>query len=119
MDEVKFAPEGGVMQLRRSGRVPDDAEFAVTCTEGGMEPYVRRGGTMFFSREPPSNGEAGLFRVGGELVCRQYIADSEGNVYLFALDRARRDLDIPISRRDAPGLECLGKLLLPAALPLP
>lgn len=82
-----------------------------------MAPYIRPGEAVRVSFERPEPGECGLFEAGGEALVRQYCEDSFGNVYLFALNRARRELD-----RRFPGgerLVCLGRLLLGRRAPLP
>ena len=71
---------------------PAGAQAAVGVTDNINAPWLRPGDTMFLSHtsgiEP---GELGVFRVDGALVCRQYVEDCEGNIYLFAANRARRD----------------------------
>lgn len=82
-----------------------------------MLPYIRPGEAVRVSFERPETGECGLFSAGGEALVRQYCEDGLGNIYLFALNRERRELDrcFPGGR----GLVCLGRLLLDRRAPLP
>ena len=105
---------------KRTGRVPAGAAFSVGVSVDSMEPAHRAGGAMYVSRDCDLvPGDVGLFFVGEELVCRQYAEDSEGNIYLFVLNRRRRDLDITVPAASGVNVACLGKVLLPQRPPLP
>ncbi len=97
---------------------PAGADIAVGVTDNVNAPWLAPGDTMYISRaEALEPGEVGVFQLDGKLVCRQYAEDSEGNIYLFALNRARRDADITVpAGRDA---ALVGRVLLPYTLPLP
>ena len=100
--------------------VPTKAEFGVRIAGDSMEPYihddsivlVKRGATIF-------DGDIGLFFVDGDMKCKQYCQDYLGNVYLFSLNRARRDADVTIPASSGITICCFGKVLLKGKIPLP
>ena len=100
--------------------VPAKAEFGVRIAGDSMEPYihddsivlVKRGATIF-------DGDIGLFFVDGDMKCKQYCQDYLGNVYLFSLNRARRDADVTIPASSGITICCFGKVLLKGKIPLP
>jgi len=51
--------------------------------------------------------------------CKQYCQDYLGNVYLFSLNRARKDADVTISASSGITICCFGKVLLKGKIPLP
>ena len=97
-----------------------EADFAVRIAGDSMEPYihddsivlVKRGATIF-------DGDIGLFFVDGDMKCKQYCQDYLGNVYLFSLNRARRDADVTIPASSGITICCFGKVLLKGKIPLP
>lgn len=99
---------------------PAGAEAAVGVTDNINAPWLRPGDTMYLSHtssiEP---GELGVFFVDRQVVCRQYAEDSEGNIYLFAANRARRDADITVPADSGCEVLFVGKVLLPGPIPLP
>lgn len=99
--------------------VPEDspAKAAFIMDGSYMAPYIRRGEIVAVEWALPEPGQCGLFFVAGRTLVRQYCEDSFGNIYLFALDRAFRDLDMTIPSK-TPVL-CLGRLILDRTPPLP
>ncbi len=108
-------------ELRRRPRgEASRADFSVTVTDDAMEPYIKKGETVYVSRRAfPRPGEAGIFYVRGRMVCRQYVEDSEGTVYLFAANRKRRELDEAVPAGDPAGVQLFGGLVPPRSIPLP
>ena len=51
--------------------------------------------------------------------CKQYCEDTEGNIYLFSLNRARKDADSVISASSGITVFCFGRVLMPRRVPLP
>lgn len=82
-----------------------------------MEPHLMPGELVSVEWALPAAGECGLFQVGDDILLRQYCEDSFGNIYLFVLNRARRDMDITVPR-EVP-VRCLGRVLLDKTPPLP
>lgn len=100
--------------------VDSPADFAVRIAGDSMEPYIRDASIVLVKRgETISDGDVGLFFVDGDMKCKQYCRDFQGNVYLFSLNRARRDADIQIPASSGITICCFGKVLLPRKIPLP
>lgn len=99
--------------------LPADTPVRAAFTMDGdyMEPWLKRGELVTVEWALPAVGECGLFQAGDSIVLRQYCEDSFGNIYLFALNRARRDMDITVPR-DEP-VRCLGRVILDRTPPLP
>lgn len=101
-------------------RTPEGTDAAVGVTDNVNAPWLRPGDTMYISHTTPiSAGELGVFYVDGKLVCRQYVEDCEGNIYLFAANRARRDADITVPAGGGREVLLVGRVLLPVRIPLP
>ena len=102
--------------------VPADspAEFAIRIHGDSMEPALPDGCIAFGVKRVPQDGEVGAFMLGGEYLCKQYCRDSQGNVYLFSLNRARADLDVSLMRdQTVDELYCFGTILTDRRYPLP
>lgn len=102
--------------------VPGDsrADFAVRIDGDSMEPYILDGSVALCKRgDIIHDGDVGLFFVDGDMKCKQYCQDSEGNVYLFSANRARSDADVYVSASSGITLLCFGKVLLNKSIPLP
>lgn len=103
--------------------VPADsgADFAARISGDSMEPVIPDGSTVLVKRgEVLRDGEVGLFFVDGDMKCKQFCQDSQGNVYLFSINRARSDADVVIPADSGLTVCCFGKVLLKKipALPL-
>ena len=82
-----------------------------------MAPWLRAGEVVAVEWALPEAGECGLFQREGQTLVRQYCEDSFGNIYLFALNRDFRQMDVVIPAGEA--ILCLGRLLLQKTPPLP
>ena len=102
--------------------VPEDGrkgDFAVRLEDDSFAPLFRAGETVYLRRSTDlSVGDFGLFRSVSGMVFREFWQDSEGNIYLFAPDRARREEDVMIPR-SAPRPVCYGLVVLDRPVPLP
>ncbi|MBQ5568366.1 MAG: hypothetical protein IIT41_03880, partial [Oscillospiraceae bacterium] len=58
-----------------------------------------------------------IFLARGKSVIRQYCEDSEGGVYLFAVNRRLRRLDLRLGREES--IVSIGKLITEETIPLP
>ena len=97
-----------------------DADFAVRIDGDSMEPYIADGSVALCKRGAIiRDGDVGLFFVDGDMKCKQYCQDYEGNVYLFSANRARKDADVEVKASSGITLLCFGKVLLAKAIPLP
>ena len=99
--------------------LPPDTEVRAAFLMDGdyMEPWLKKGELVPVKWALPAVGQCGLFEAEGRIVFRQYCEDSFGNVYLFALNRARRDLDVTVPRGTP--VRCLGLAILEKTPPLP
>lgn len=96
------------------------ADFAVRIDGDSMEPYIADGSIALCKRGAIiHDGDVGLFFVDGDMKCKQYCQDSEGNVYLFSANRERSDADVYIKASSGVTLLCFGKVLLQTTVPLP
>lgn len=102
-----------------SGTASWNADFAVKIDGDSMEPYIKDGSTVFVNREPLENGDVGIFYIDGDMICKQYYQDEDGNVHLLSLNRERRDADRFIRCGDNDtGLTCYGRVILPRRPPV-
>lgn len=102
--------------------VPADsgADFAARISGDSMEPVIPDGSTVLVKRgEILRDGEVGLFFVDGDMKCKQFCQDSMGNVYLFSINRDRRDADVSIPADSGVTICCFGKVLLKKRPELP
>ena len=97
-----------------TGSVPRGAEFAVRIQGDSMEPYIMDGSIAYVNRDPLSSGDVGIFCVDGEMLCKQYVRDVLGMVYLFSLNRLRADADVVLPRDSGRSMVCFGRVLLPS-----
>ena len=102
-----------------SGEVPPGADFAVRIQGDSMEPVIRDGSVVYVNRDPLSSGDVGIFCVDGDMLCKQYVRDKLGMVYLFSLNRARADADVVLPRDSGRTMVCFGRVLLPARPKIP
>lgn len=95
-------------------KAPWNADFAVKIDGDSMEPYIRDGSIVYVNREPLENGDVGIFYIDGDMVCKQYYKDDDGNVHLLSLNRARSDADRYIHHRDEDTvMTYYGRVILP------
>lgn len=95
-----------------TGEVPQGAEFAVRIQGDSMEPYIQDGSVVYVNRDPLSSGDVGIFCVDGEMLCKQYVRDRLGMVYLFSLNRRRAGADVVLPRDSGRTMVCFGRVLL-------
>ena len=105
-------------EIKRSGEAPEKADFAVRLTGQELSPYFRKGEVAYFKKTADfCDGDVGLFLARGKSVIRQYCEDSEGGVYLFAVNRRLRRLDLRLGREES--IVSIGKLITEEKIPLP
>lgn len=102
-----------------TGQVPLGAEFAVRIQGDSMEPYIQDGSIVYVNRDPLANGDVGIFCVDGEMLCKQYLRDRLGIVYLFSLNRRRSDADVVLPRSSGRSMVCFGRVLMRERVNLP
>ena len=101
-----------------TGSVPPGADLAVRIQGDSMEPYICDGSVVYVNRDPLENGDVGIFCVDGEMLCKQYVRDKLGMVYLFSLNRTRADADVVLPRSSGRTMVCMGRVLLPVRPPI-
>ena len=102
-----------------TGAVPPGADLAVRIQGDSMEPYIHDGSVVYLNRDPLQNGDVGIFSVDGEMICKQYVRDPLGMVYLLSLNRRRSEADVVLPRDSGRTMVCFGRVLLPARPPVP
>lgn len=102
-----------------TGDVPRGADLAVRIQGDSMEPYIADGSVVYVNRDPLTVGDVGIFCVDGEMLCKQYVRDGLGMVYLFSLNRARADADVVLPPSSGRSMACFGRVLLSVKPPIP
>lgn len=102
-----------------TGDVPHGADLAVRIQGDSMEPVIADGSVVYVNRDPLANGDVGIFCVDGEMLCKQFVRDGLGMVYLFSLNRKRADADVVLPPSSGRSLVCIGRVLLPTRPPVP
>ena len=95
------------------------AEFACRVHGDSLEPYYHDGDIALALKRQPMIGEVGAWLVDGEYKIKQYVSDVYGNVYLFALNRDRKDTDQILKRTEDHTLVCMGTLIMNPRPPMP
>lgn len=101
--------------------VPSDskAEFAVRINGDSMEPYLHDGSIALGVKQTPRDGDVAALLINGEFLCKQVCEDNFGNLYLFALNRNRKDADQIIWNNSDSSVSCFGTIIMPHRIPLP
>ena len=115
------APEPDFGNQWQDYEVPADskADFAIHINGDSMEPYLPDGSIALGKRGQPADGEVGAFLLDGEYICKQFCQDFVGNIYLFSLNRKRKDADVTIWHDSGRNLSCFGRILMDKKVPLP
>ena len=95
-----------------TAEVSQGPEFAVHIQGDSMQPYIQDGDVVYVNRDPLTSGDVGIFCVDGEMLCKQYVRDRPGIVYLFSLNRRRSDADVVLPRDSGRTMVCFGRVLL-------
>ena len=90
------------------------AEFAIRVNGASMSPYLQDGEIALGAKRTPEDGEIGAFLLDGGFLVKQVCQDSEGNVYLFSLNREYKDIKVSKEQN----LMCFGTILI-KKMPLP
>ena len=89
-----------------------NADFAFKVSGDSMEPYLPDGSVQFGAIRQPKDGEVAVLLIDGEFLVKQVCIDSFGNMYLFALNRDRKDTDRTLWNRDDHSVYCFGTVLM-------
>jgi repressor LexA len=97
-----------------------EADYAVRIDGDSMEPYIKDKSVVLVKKTVDlKDGDVGIFSVDNDMYCKQYCQDHIGNVYLFSLNRKRKDADITIRNDSGQTLWYFGKVLMKKRVPLP
>lgn len=95
------------------------AEFALHVNGDSMEPYLPDGSIALGVKRTPVDGEVGAFFLDGGFLIKQVAQDSQGNIFLFSLNRKRSDADETIWHDSGRDLRCVGTIIMDEKVPLP
>lgn len=95
------------------------AEFAIHVNGNSMEPYLPDGSVALGVKRKPMDGEVGAFYLDGGFLVKQVCQDSQGNIYLFSLNREREDADETVWHDSGRDLRVVGTILMEERIPLP
>ncbi len=95
------------------------AEFAIHVNGNSMEPYLPDGSVALGVKRMPVDGEVGAFWLDGGFLVKQVCQDSQGNIYLFSLNREREDADETVWHDSGRDLRVVGTILMEERIPLP
>ena len=94
------------------------AEFAIHINGNSMEPWLPDGSIAYGVKRRPTDGEVAALLLDGDFICKQVCQDVYGNLYLFALNRDRKDADQQIMHDTDRSLTCFGTIIMDR-VPLP
>lgn len=95
------------------------ADFAVRVNGDSMEPYLPDGSIALGIKGTPRDGDVAALMVNGAFYVKQVCIDALGNLYLFSLNRARKDLDLEVKASSDANVSCFGTIVMEKRLPLP
>ena len=106
--------------LPRSKGTPAEAAFCLRMDHDLMEPWLKKGELLYVSRsETPEEFQPGLFWYRGQILCRQWCEDSEGNLHLLCANPRRERDNLILSLSEKAACLCLGRVLTKQRLPMP
>lgn len=94
-------------------------DFAVRINGDSMEPWLPDGSIQLGIRGTPQDGDVAAIMVDGAFYVKQVCVDAYGNLHLFSLNRARRDLDFDVWASGGNNVLCFGTIIMPEKRPLP
>ena len=115
----KGDPDFGNMWEDYEVSLDSPAEFAIRINGDSMEPYLEDNSIAYGKKRTPKDGEVAALLVDGEFLVKQVCEDHLGNLYLFALNRERKDADITIWNDSGRSVLCFGTIIMPREVPLP
>ncbi|MCD8174556.1 MAG: XRE family transcriptional regulator [Phascolarctobacterium sp.] len=88
------------------------ADFAIKINGDSMEPFFPDGSIQLGEWGTAlKTGDIGVFLLNGGPLCKQFVRDNFGNLYLNSLNRDRSDADVTISASGNDTLTCYGKII--------
>lgn len=102
---------------RYSVPVDSRADFAIRISGDSMEPWLPDGSVALCRAEMPALGQIAAVMLDGEFLCKQFVHDNFGNVYLFSLNRKRCELDASVMASGDRDLKIFGTVMVNDRLP--
>ena len=102
---------------RYSVPVDSRADFAIRISGDSMEPWLPDGSVALCRAEMPGLGQIAAVMLDGEFLCKQFVHDNFGNVYLFSLNRKRCELDASVMASGDRDLKIFGTVMVNDRLP--
>lgn len=87
------------------------ADFAFLVNGDSMEPYLPDGSVQLGIARQPKDGECAVLLIDGEFLVKQIAVDPFGNMYLFSLNRDRKDADRVLWSKDEHSVYCFGTVI--------
>ncbi|MCD8128173.1 MAG: S24 family peptidase, partial [Oscillospiraceae bacterium] len=95
------------------------ANFAIQISGDSMEPFLPDGSVQLgIMGNGLETGDIGVFMLDGGLLCKQYVKDNYGNIYLNSLNRDRSENDVAIFSSGNRRIDCVGKVLVKEKIPV-
>jgi len=111
---------GGYELTERGENVPPEADFSLTVTDAGMEPYIKKDSVVHVKAVAElEEFDTGIFMYAGRVFCRQWCEDIQGSVHILCANPAFEKENLSLSGTERKKLTCLGKVLLKKKLPPP
>jgi len=111
---------GGYELTERGENIPSEADFTLTVTDGGMEPYIKKNSIVHVKAVAElEEFDTGIFMYEGRVFCRQWCQDFAGNVHLICANPAFESENLSLSGKELKKLTCLGRVILKKKLPPP
>jgi len=95
------------------------ADFAVRVNGDSMEPWLPDGSIQYGIRGTPHDGDVVAIMVNGAFYIKQFCLDYAGDLHLFSLNRARKDMDLDVKASGDNRVLCFGTISMPEHVPLP
>ena len=106
--------------IKRSKKVPQEADYAVKIQGNSMAPYIMDGDTVYAKRvEELERGDVGIFSVDGAMYCKILYRDEIGNVTLVSANPEFKESNVWIMADSSSTLQIYGKVLLKKKVKIP
>ena len=106
--------------VAKTAEMPEGASFCLELTDNATSPYFPAGTKVYVDASAsPAAFEAGVFYIGGRVVCRQCCEDYSGSLRLLPSNPGMESLCISVSASERSKCLCLGKIITEKKLPRP
>lgn len=106
--------------IPRTADMPSGADFCVVVSGDSMEPYIKRGETVYVSETAAIEPlDVGVWVIDGATYIKQYYPLDDGGMMLLSANPEREASNIHIHPDGNQSVQCFGKVLGIKKLPLP